>query len=415
METLTEEDKLINLLNDMDQIEDQLSEWLDDTNIFQILKLSRTEIRHSNFLAYLFNPRESHNWQDYFFKAMMKSVIQEAESEKLDYFDLVLNNYNDLIVYREHYNIDLLMVSEKNKVVMAVENKIGASESKHQLAKYENYVKEHFPNYTNLFVFLTPENEEASSSIWTSISYYQVIEMIERLIKHHGLDPKIEYLVNDYLNSLRRDVIVDERLQQICSKIYSQHQEALDLIFENKPDNLMIMSQLYTEAVNNLEKEGLIIFDPNHSGKSIIRFQIQQMNDVFPDLPLNNRGGWGNHKSYAFEILNRDAKSSGKIKLAFTGRIDENKRAKLEQTLRHFDKRNKKSTWDWWTLGDWKIKKVNTRFVEEIISKVNEGEREDIVAELTNSLREQLTGINNFCERLIKTYHEQLDMNNEEI
>lgn len=62
MEELSQERILLNLLNDMIDIEDQLREWVDNTNILQTLKLLRTEIRHSNFLAYLLNPHESHQW-----------------------------------------------------------------------------------------------------------------------------------------------------------------------------------------------------------------------------------------------------------------------------------------------------------------------------------------------------------------
>ena len=42
---------LKNVLEDMDDIEEKLSKWTGKTNIFQILKLSKNEIRHSNFLA----------------------------------------------------------------------------------------------------------------------------------------------------------------------------------------------------------------------------------------------------------------------------------------------------------------------------------------------------------------------------
>ncbi len=48
---------LKNLLEDMDDIEEKLSKWTRKTNIFQILKLSKNEIRHSNFLAFLFAPK----------------------------------------------------------------------------------------------------------------------------------------------------------------------------------------------------------------------------------------------------------------------------------------------------------------------------------------------------------------------
>lgn len=408
MEELSKEKKLLNLLNDMEEIEDKLSEWLDETNIFQILKLSRTEIRHSSFLAYLLSPNESHKWQDKFFKSLLKTVIEEndRQNDSFDYFDLVLNDYNDLMIYREHKNIDIFLVSENNKVVMAIENKIGASESKHQLNKYQNYVDSHYGDYTKLFVFLTPERDEATSNNWYLLSYYEIIEILERLIKIYGLDSKINFLVDDYLNSLRRDVIVDERLQKICNRIYSQHQEALDLIFENKPDNLSVMSELYSEAINNLEKEGLIISNPNHSGKSIIRFETKEMNKVFPRLSSDYRGGWGNHKAYSFEILNKDAKSSGKIKLAFTGKIEPQKRVVLEKTLSHFDNRIKKSNWEWWTVGNWKLKKVDPNFVDNIISTLGEEEREVIVKEITDSLRKQIVEINDYCSDLLSKYNE---------
>lgn len=408
MEELSKEKKLLNLLNDMEEIEDKLSEWLDETNIFQILKLSRTEIRHSSFLAYLLSPNESHKWQDKFFKSLLKTVIEEndRQNDSFDYFDLVLNDYNDLMIYREHKNIDIFLVSENNKVVMAIENKIGASESKHQLNKYQNYVDSHYGDYTKLFVFLTPERDEATSNNWYLLSYYEIIEILERLIKIYGLDSKINFLVDDYLNSLRRDVIVDERLQRICNRIYSQHQEALDLIFENKPDNLSVMSELYSEAINNLEKEGLIISNPNHSGKSIIRFETKEMNKVFPRLSSDYRGGWGNHKAYSFEILNKDAKSSGKIKLAFTGKIEPQKRVVLEKTLSHFDNRIKKSNWEWWTVGNWKLKKVDQNFVDNIISTLGEEEREVIVKEITDSLRKQIVEINDYCSDLLSKYNE---------
>lgn len=408
MKELAKEKALLNLLNDMEEIEDKLSEWLDDTNIFQILKLSRTEIRHSNFLAYLLSPHESHKWQDKFFKALLKTVFEDNANLNgdFDYFELVLNDYNDLMIYREHQNIDLLLVTENKKVVMAIENKIGASESPHQLNKYQHYVENHFKDYTKIFVFLTPEREEATNDNWYPISYSDVINILERLMKIYGLNTKINFLVIDYINALRRDVLVDERLQKICSRIYSQHQEALDLIFEYKPDNLSVMSELYSEAVINLEKEGLLISKPNHSTKTLIRFETMEMNKVFPKLSSDFPGGWGNHNAYTFEILNKDAKSSGKIKIAFTGKIDPEKRLVLETTLSHFDNRRKKLNWEWWTIGNWKIRKVNQNFVENIVVRLGEEDREVIVNEITDSLRKQMVEINNYCDGLISKYIE---------
>lgn len=112
--------------------------------------------------------------------------------DTLDYFDLVLNDYGDLIIFREHQNIDLLIISEKNKVVMAIENKNGANESSHQLAKYQSYVDHYYRVYTKIHVFLTPEREEASNLNWylLLLYYYVISESLGRLINNEELIPE---------------------------------------------------------------------------------------------------------------------------------------------------------------------------------------------------------------------------------
>ncbi len=59
----------------------------------------------------------------------------------LDYFDIVLADYEDIEIYREHKDIDLLLISQKNKMVLCIENKTISLESKHQLNKYKSYVR----------------------------------------------------------------------------------------------------------------------------------------------------------------------------------------------------------------------------------------------------------------------------------
>lgn len=47
-------------------------------NIFKILKLDKYEIRHSNFLAWLLNPKESHNLGDKFFKQFFQVALNKT-------------------------------------------------------------------------------------------------------------------------------------------------------------------------------------------------------------------------------------------------------------------------------------------------------------------------------------------------
>ncbi len=98
-------------------IEEKLSKWTGKTNIFQILKLSKNEIRHSNFLAFLFAPNETHNLSDEFFKMFLKRYIDSNDDTKaaINYFDALLNSYEDLIVYRENNNLIFYWYRKKIK------------------------------------------------------------------------------------------------------------------------------------------------------------------------------------------------------------------------------------------------------------------------------------------------------------
>ena len=51
---------------------------LDAFNIFEVLKIHRREIRHSNFLGWLFDPNGSHNLGDIFLKELIIFLTKET-------------------------------------------------------------------------------------------------------------------------------------------------------------------------------------------------------------------------------------------------------------------------------------------------------------------------------------------------
>lgn len=385
--------KLQLLVEDLDLIEDELSKWINPTNIFSILKLSRNEIRHSNFLSYLFDPKESHGYDDNFLKDFLKLCVTDETGEQpaISYFDVALSDYSDMFIYREKANIDLLLVSEKNKLAVCIENKIDASESAHQLKKYQDYVEITYKGYNHLFVFLTPNGIEPTKEEWKIVSYLDILGIIERRQSLKRIETKVDILINDYIDMLRRDILMDEELQKICQRIYTEHKDALDLIFENRPDNLSIMSELYIEALTELAKEDKVIFEPSFSGKSLVRFESKELSKVFPRLPENISGGWNNHKPYAFEINNKSEQSSGRIKLAFTGDIDPERREELEDFFRKQDSKNLKNNWRWKSIGDWKIKLVTSKFIQDLT--LEEESRETLVKKLKDSIEKTLKQI----------------------
>src|SRR5207249_10100011 len=89
-------------------------------NAFSALRLR--ELKHSDFFAWLFNPRETHDLGISPFAEFLRLVQQKKPGVKIP--NLSGGKDGDWEVHREVYNIDLLLVSERAKFVCLVENKL---------------------------------------------------------------------------------------------------------------------------------------------------------------------------------------------------------------------------------------------------------------------------------------------------
>lgn len=113
---------------------EKLENLLQEFNIFETLKLTHSEIRHSNIIAWLLNPVENHGLSSYFLKQFFKFIVTTNraffEQLSISLFDFELFTYNNVQIVREWNNIDILVIIIENdkKVVVAIENKIKTSE-----------------------------------------------------------------------------------------------------------------------------------------------------------------------------------------------------------------------------------------------------------------------------------------------
>ena len=135
----TEQKKILEeFLLDID-ILDKLDGYMNKFNVFDVLKISKMEIRHSNMLAWLLNPKETHGLGDTFLRKFLqhcaKSYNTQNNDFKIDIIKASLMDCDDFLVSREWNNIEVLLVSSSNKIVICLENKIFSKESKHQLKK----------------------------------------------------------------------------------------------------------------------------------------------------------------------------------------------------------------------------------------------------------------------------------------
>src|SRR6266850_2006060 len=80
-------------------------------NIFDALGITRVEIRHSNFLAFILDPAESHGLGQLFLKAVLMDLLKKAPPElrPLSPIDLDGTDLRGVEVQREWSHIDLLI------------------------------------------------------------------------------------------------------------------------------------------------------------------------------------------------------------------------------------------------------------------------------------------------------------------
>jgi hypothetical protein len=266
-----------------------LEELTGQFNLFEALGLVRQEIRHSNFLAWLMNPAQTHGLGDSFLKAFLMKTSVKARmpgiEKTISPVDVDVWDLTETEIRREWRNIDITLLDESNKLVCVIENKVHSGEHSDQLRRYREAVEREFRDYTRHYVLLNVSGEEPSDSeYYVGVTYDEVCDVIERLLKMRAstIGDDVAMALSHYVTMIRRRVMPDREIQELCRRIYSKHRAALDLIYEHRPDR-------QAEIRDALLK--MIKADPDftlvRSSKDFINF--------FPklwDRPELQRGTW---------------------------------------------------------------------------------------------------------------------------
>ena len=262
---------------ELDRLENLLSEF----NVFETLSLTNAEIKHSNFLAWMLDPNENHGLGNYFIKQFLKYIVSTNKSSflstNISLFDFELFSYNNVEIRREWNAIDILIIINENnkKVAISIENKIKTLEHSNQLQRYREIVEKEFNQFDHLiFVYLTPENITPSDDTWITFNYEIISELLGELIlyKKSILNSNVYYFISQYLTILRRYIVGNSEVEKIAIEIYKKHKQALDLIFQYKPDIYLELSEYIQNKLKEYEN-----IKPDGAGKTFIRFTTKEM------------------------------------------------------------------------------------------------------------------------------------------
>lgn len=308
---------------------ESLESLLDKFNVFEALGAVRQEVRHSDFLAFLMNPRQNHGLGDLFVKRLLQEAIAQVDRDHqpVTPIDLDLWDLDDIEVRREWQSIDILVLDELHQFAVIIENKLYSGEHDDQLRRYSQIVKQHYPGYQVVKLFLTPEGETASDPNYIAISYTLICQLVEDIVKDREttLGRDVLVLMNHYTEILRRHLVGESEIEKLCQQIYRKHQRALDLIYEYRPDQQAEIKDFLCEIIRSNSQMEL-----DHSSKTYIYFIPKKW-----DFPVLRKGqGWTRSgRMLLFQFIN--LQDSLKVTLSLGPGPDEIRQRVFDIICRH--------------------------------------------------------------------------------
>jgi hypothetical protein len=315
-------------------------------NLFDALKISNREIRHSIFLAWLLDPSESHNLEDQVLAELIQTINYISKSQGsacMSVFEADNYNFEDIEIKREWKNIDLLIIDRTKQRYWLIENKIYSGEHSNQLSRYKKVVQTEFPEYKGYYFYLTIDGHYSSDEDYVPISYSVVSEVIDKLLsnQHRYISDDVRLFITHYNEMIKSQIMEESHIQKICRDIYKNHKHALDLIYQYKPDELMNIKEILVDIIER--NNSLISEDSN---KAYIRFLPKEMDFV----PTQGEAWLKSDRILVFEMRNF---SSGLKLNLLIGPGDQNLREALYEFMQGknkiYNRANKRLTKKWFS------------------------------------------------------------------
>jgi len=220
---------LLNYNNDSDA--QKLRSYYYDKSILEIFAVSRRELSHSAFLAWLFDSNCNRDLGLLPLKKLFEIIIRRRMEQENTKSEIEQNLENAILadnlsisniavkteegVKKGRVDIvieSIIRIGEKNKKIkIIIENKVSTTEHSDQTIKYSSHYKNN-KEESNIFVFLTPKpsieldkQKEASCACkkFIEINYQDILNYIlEPILKEENISEKTKFIISEYIQSL---------------------------------------------------------------------------------------------------------------------------------------------------------------------------------------------------------------------
>jgi hypothetical protein len=201
-------------------------------DLFKMMGVRSKELVHSNIIACLLNPSYPHGLNYSFLNTFTKGVVGLGlvNGEPIPLSRLISATDDHIRVFRELENIDLVIEYTGSKLVIAIENKVWASEQKNQIARYQDTLKTRYPGYTTALIFLTPDAHAPETVNLNSevpvycMSYEQLAELLKQ-VKNQANETALNF-INQFIYHIGGYMSDSSEVRELCWQLFNKHEEA---------------------------------------------------------------------------------------------------------------------------------------------------------------------------------------------
>lgn len=265
-------DEIIKFKNDPDFL--KLENFYYSKSFSEILGVSRREVSHSGFLAWLLNSTESHHLREFPIKKLMDIILKFSNNKfKNTYSHL----YNSLVT--EDYEIEKVFIKsefvikgvgrldiyielilfidgKQQSVKLIVENKVESKENNDQTNSYFK----HFNSIKDedeliIYLYLTPistlelidlTEAECNCKEFIQINYQSIVDYLIEPALNQNISGRTKNILTEYLKSLSQPSIDDEidgHKQELIMALGNEERKLLSSFWDK--NQKLILASLY--------------------------------------------------------------------------------------------------------------------------------------------------------------------------
>ena len=220
---------------------------------------------HSRIISWLLDPSAHHLQAGHFIAALLNATMAPPQLLAADWSAAqVIQEWQNVVDGQQGY-LDILILNQESRALIAIENKTFSQEHSNQLTRYGRALADGYPNFARHQILLSPAglspSLERDREHWHPARYSVIHDAIQQVKETGVADPDAKALLQIYATAIRRNVMPDTSIDQQARRIYLEHWEALDRIFANKVNWIEETKRMLKEGVAkysfwNLDSEG---------------------------------------------------------------------------------------------------------------------------------------------------------------